>query len=134
MKHIYKYFRKSNLIYLADYSGLFASCLCFIHCWVLPFLIIFLPGLLLHDVWVHPVLCSVAILSTVPMVVNKSFRQQTGLFQFAIVFGNIIMLIILFSHDHLSFRVELLLNTIGGLSLGLVHYKTLKMKNGSNSH
>ncbi|MBC7937880.1 MAG: MerC domain-containing protein [Rhizobacter sp.] len=132
MKYINKYFRKSNLIYLADCSGLFASCLCFIHCWMLPLLLIFIPGLKGDNEWVHPVLCIIALLSTIPMVFKKTFSRQTVLFQFAMVFGNVIMLIILLKHSHLSFRVEMLLNTMGGLSLAYVHYINLGSKKVSN--
>lgn len=132
MKYIHKYFRKSNLIYLSDYSGLFASCLCFIHCWMLPLLLIFLPGLKGDNEWVHPVLCSIALLSTIPMVFKKTFSRQTVLFRFAVVFGNVIMLIILLKHSLLSFRLEMLLNTMGGLSLAFVHANNLRMKKKSH--
>lgn len=128
MKHIYIFFRKSKLIYMADYSGLVASCLCFIHCWMLPLFLIFLPGLKNFNDWVHPVLCGIALLSSIPMLFKKTISQRRGFFQFALGFGNIIMLIILFTHDHLSFTHELLLNTIGGLSLAYVHYNSLSMK------
>ena len=132
MEYIYKYIRNSNLIYWADYSGLFASCLCFVHCMALPLLLIFLPGLLTHDVWVHPVLCSIAIMCTAPVVLKETFSQQNGFFQFAVGSGTIIMLIILFAHDHLSLKIESLLNTIGGLCLVYAHYNNLGMKRRFN--
>ena len=140
MRLIFKYYRnfensrRSHLVYLADYSGLFASCLCFIHCWMLPLLLIFLPGLIIHNEWVHPVLCSIAIMSTVPLIFKKTFRLQSGFFQFTLGFGNIMMLIILLAHDHLSFTGELVLNTMGGLSLVYVHYNNLRMKKESCNH
>jgi hypothetical protein len=96
-----------------------------------PLLLIFLPGLIIGNELVHPVLCSVAIISTMPIILKKGFRLQSGFFQFTLGYGNIIMLIILVAHDYLSFTSELLLNTMGGLALVYVHYHNLKMKKGS---
>lgn len=118
--------RKSNLAYLADFSGLVASGLCFIHCWLLPLLLFILPGLLPYNEFVHPALCSAAILSTTPMLFKKQFRRQGHFLKFALALGNTMMLLILLTHDHLSFLSELVLNTIGGLSLIIVHYNNLK--------
>lgn len=128
MNHIYQYFRKSSLIYLADYSGLLASCLCFIHCWLLPLVLILLPGLIQYNGWIHPFLCSIALLSTLPMLLKKTFSRQSTFVQSAVVFGNIIMLIIIFKRNQLSVTVEVLLNTIGGLCLVYAHYSNLKKK------
>ncbi len=128
MQYIHKYFRRSRLIYLADCSGLLASSLCFIHCWMLPLLLIFLPGLQADHEWVHPVLCGIALLSTIPILLKKTFRTQAALFQFALVFGTIVMAILFLLHSHLSFRVEMMLNTIGGFSLAYVHLNNLGMK------
>jgi len=69
-----------------------------------------------------------ALLSTIPIAFKKMFSRQSVFFQFALVLGNIIMLTVLFTHDHLSVTVEMLLNSIGGLSLAYVHFNNLKMK------
>jgi len=121
--------RKFNLAYLADFIGLLAAGLCFVHCWLLPVLLIFLPGLLAYNEWVHPALCSLAILSTMPVLYNKTFRHQSRFLQFALVLGNVMMLLILLTHDQLPFMGELVLNTIGGVSLIIVHYNNLRRWN-----
>jgi hypothetical protein len=66
------------------------------------------------------------------MEFKKTFSRHGGFFQFALVVGNTIMLIIFLNHHHLSAEVDLLLNTIGGLSLAYVHLKNLRMKKESN--
>ncbi len=123
--------RKYSLVYLADYSGLFASCLCFLHCWILPLLLIFIPGLLTKNEMVHPVLCGIAMVSTAPLLFKKKFRLQNVFFQFALGLGNILMLLIFFAHDHLTFMGELILNSVGGVSLVYVHYNNLRKKKES---
>ncbi|MBL0740612.1 MerC domain-containing protein [Chryseolinea lacunae] len=116
----------STLVLLADFSGLFASGLCFIHCWALPLLLIFLPGLITHNELVHPVLCSLSMVSTAPMLFKKTFRQQSIFFRSALALGNLMMLIILLAHDSLPFVAEIVLNTVGGLCLIVVHYNSLR--------
>lgn len=134
MKRIFNYlvflkiFQIPRFTYLADISGVFVSGLCFIHCWVFPVLASFLPGLIAGDEMVHPVFCSVAILSTMPILITKKFRNQGVLYQFAAVLGAVIMMVVLLAHDRLSFRGELLLNTMGGLSLVYVHCNNLNRK------
>lgn len=139
MKYDFKYLmrvgttRKDNLVRLADLSGLFTSCLCFIHCLTLPLLLVFLPSLILYNKMIHPVLCCMAILSTLPMLFKKTVRQQSIFFQVALASGCFLMLVILFAHDHLSFAGELALNTTGGLSLAFAHYQNLKKEKTSTA-
>ena len=123
--------QRLNIFRLVDYIGLVASSLCFVHCWLLPIFFIFVPGLMINNKWVHPLLCGTAIMSTIPLVVKKTFGQHSSIMKFSVVLGNILMLITLLLHEGLSFRVEVLLNTIGGLCLTYVHYRNIKMKKES---
>lgn len=122
----------STLVLLADISGLFASSLCFIHCWALPLFLIFLPGLMTHNELVHPVLCCMAMLSTAPLLFKKDFRLQSVWFRLAFILGNSMMLLILVLHDLLPFVGELTLNTLGGLCLLIVHFNSLRRNKGAS--
>jgi hypothetical protein len=120
--------RKFNAGLVADYAGLLASGLCFIHCWMLPLLLIFVPGLMIDSELAHPVLCSIAIVSNAPLLFKKKTRLQSWIFQIALVAGNVMMILILFAHDHFTFAGELVLSSIGGLCLIYVHYNNLVLK------
>lgn len=118
---------KSIFFSISDFTGIIASTLCFIHCWTLPALLIFLPGLMVHIEWVHPVLGSIAILSTIPLLVKKSYKNQSKSFLIALITGNLMLLIILLGHEHLHFANEILISTLGGLLLVFVHFKNLRL-------
>ncbi len=121
-----KFILKHHLSRLADYSGLTVSFLCFVHCWSMPLLLLFMPALLADHELVHPVLCSAAIISTLPMVLSGKIRYQTVFFKFALVLGNVIMLVILLAHAYFPPLMEVLLNTAGGGCLMYVHYVRIK--------
>jgi hypothetical protein len=124
----FRYASKTAATHIADFSGLLASCLCFIHCWALPVWLIFLPGFVQYNEMVHPVLCTIAMVSTAPLLFKKTFRMQSTIFKYALISGNTMMLIILFAHDHLFFTSEILINSIGGLCLVYVHCYNLKTR------
>ncbi len=120
--------QKFLLSYLADYAGILTSFICLIHCWIMPLLLIFIPGLLLHNEFIHPVLCSIAMLSTVPIVADKTFKQQSVFYKSVLIIGNFIMLSIILLHDHLHFIEDLMLNTVGGSCLAYLHYMRIRKK------
>ena len=117
-----------------DYTGIIASFLCFIHCWTLPLLLMVLPGLMTHNEWVHPVLGGIAIFSTIPLLLNKSYKNHGKSFLLALGMGNFMLFIILFGHDYLNFVNEILISSTGGLSLIYVHFKNLRVKHTNCKH
>ena len=117
-----------------DYTGIIASFLCFIHCWTLPLLLIVLPGLMTHNEWVNPVLDSIAIFSTIPILLNKSYKNHDKGFLFALIVGNLMLFILLFGHDHLNLVNEILISSTGGISLIYVHFKNLRFKHTNCKH
>ncbi len=126
-KHLLPY-RGLLLINLADYTGIITSLICIVHCWIMPLVLVALPGLLIQNELIHPVLCSVAILSTLPLIFNKAFKLQSILFKVVLIVGNCMMLLILLAHDHLNFIQDLMLNTVGGVSLAYLHLVSIKWK------
>ncbi|MGK7394199.1 MAG: MerC domain-containing protein [Candidatus Cyclobacteriaceae bacterium M3_2C_046] len=119
---------KNALSHWTDYTGIAASVLCFVHCWALPVIILFLPGVMIHNELVHPVLGGVAVLSTFPLFWKKSLKNLEKPIIAAMIMGNLLLLTLLLSHDHLSFTNELLLSTAGGSLLVFVHYRHLNVR------
>lgn len=118
--------KKTAFSHWSDYTGIAASVLCFVHCWALPVVILFLPGVMAHNELVHPFLGGAAVLSTLPLFRKKSLGRLNKQVLMAMIFGNLMLLAMLLSHDHLNFISEMILSTAGGSLLVFVHYRHLR--------
>ena len=118
--------KKSALSHWSDYAGIAASVVCFVHCWALPAIVVLLPGLMTHNELAHPIFGGAAILSTIPLFFKHSFKNLNKWVFWLMLLGNLILLAMLLSHDHLNLISEVLLSTVGGSILIFVHYRHIR--------
>lgn len=121
MKIIVDKWKRSALV---DWLGLIVSGLCFVHCWIMPVMLLFLPGLIHAEALVHPILGASALLSSAFILTcHKPGRMLRNI----VIFSNVLILVPLFFEHGWSLHVlERTFNTTGSVLLMFVHYFNLK--------
>ena len=112
-----------------DFSAISLSCLCLIHCLALPFVVALLPivGIFAEE-WVHQVLVLLAVPVTTFAILSSWSNERNSLFIFGAVCGLALLLAAAFVealHD-----MEVLLTTIGALTLALSHVWRWRVRSG----
>ena len=115
-----------------DVSAISLSCLCLIHCLALPFLVVLLPiaGVFAEE-WVHQLLVLLALPVTMLAIVSSWSNERNGLFIFGAVCGLALLLAAAFVealHD-----LEILLTTIGAVTLALAHVWRWRMRSAQSA-
>lgn len=107
-----------------DVIGLIVSGLCLVHCWIMPVLLLILPGFIYMETLMHPLLGGLALLSSIIIIaIQKTKLMIWG----SLILSNALILTpLFFAHDCILHALERTFNTAGSVLLIFTHYYNVR--------